>query len=289
MNRHPLARSFRPALLAGAAALLLAGCGDKQPGGQVAATVDGDEVTLTELNAELANVNAPSKEADKKLLQRQALQRVVERKLLANAAREEDLDQTPEFVVRRQQLEEALLAQLLTQKVARGLSVPTATEIDRFMTTHPDMFAHRTIYALDQVRFPMPANPEPLKQLAAAKTMAEVTATLDKLGIKYERGNAALDSAQVPQPMLDQIRKVPAGEPFIVPAGNAVVVSLITGNKEVPLSGPEVRPMAANAARNVKLGEQLQQRLAAERAKAKIEYQPGFAPPPGTGAGAPAK
>lgn len=283
MTRVPIAPT-RALLLASAAALLLAGCGSK-PGGQVAAKVDGDEVTLTELNTELANAQVP-KGADTKALQRQALQRVVERKLLANAAREDNLDQSPEFVIRRQQLEEALLVQLLSQKVARAMPTPSQGDIDSFMAGNPDMFAHRTIYSLDQLRFPMPSNPEMLKQLGAAKTMPAVTETLDRLGIKYQRGSGNLDSAQVPKQLLAQIRKVPAGEPFVVPAGNAVVVSLITGSKEVPLAGPEVRPLAANAAKNVKLGEQLQARLKAERAKAKIEYQPGFAPPPGADGGA---
>jgi EpsD family peptidyl-prolyl cis-trans isomerase len=295
MDQVSIARLFRPRaglFAAAAAAALLTGCGGAKPGGQVAATVNGEEVTLTELNAELAQVQAP-KDADKKALQRQALQRVVERKLLADAAREDKLDQTPEFVIRKQQLEDALLVQLLTQKVARGLNTPAAADVDKFMSQNPDMFAQRTLYTLDQIRFPTPTNQDVFKQLAAAKTMPEVIALLDRQGIKYERGNGGLDTAQVPKPLLDQIRKVPAGEPFVVPAGNAVIISLITGSRSVPLGGPEARPLAANAAKNVKLGDQLRARLAAERAKAKIEYQSGFAPAagetPGAGAGAAVK
>ena len=40
------------------AAIFLAGC-DKQPEGQVVAVVNGDEITLQELNAELGNVELP--------------------------------------------------------------------------------------------------------------------------------------------------------------------------------------------------------------------------------------
>ena len=68
---------------AASGALLLSGC-NSEPAGQVAASVNGDEITLTELNAELASVQVPEN-ADKKQLQRQALERIVERKLLADA------------------------------------------------------------------------------------------------------------------------------------------------------------------------------------------------------------
>ena len=274
-------RGWLPLVLGGA--LLLGGC-DSQPTGQVAATVDGEEVTLTELNTELGNAKVPEN-ADKKLVQRQLLQRIIERKVLANAARKDAIDQTPEFIVRRQQLEEALLVQLLSQKIARGVKAPGNADIDKFIAANPNMFAGRTVYAVDQIRFPAPTRNDYLKELAVAKTMPQVVAILDKLNIKYQRGNVAVDSAQVPAALLAQIQKVPAGEPFVIPAGNLVTVSLITGSSAQPLVGDQVRPLAANAVRNAELGKVLQQRLKSESAQAKIEYQPGFSPPPADKAG----
>ena len=290
MTRFHFARSVAGAtrgsvMLAVGGALVLSACSSK-PTGQVAAKVDGDEITTTELNTELQGVQVP-KGADTKALQRQALQRVIDRKLLANAARQENLDQSPEFVVRRQQLEDALLVQLLTQKIARGLKAPTAADADKFMTDNPSMFSGRTILALDQIRFPMPEQQEFVKELGAAHSMAEVVAVLNRLGIKFERGNAQVDTAQLPPQAVAQIAKVPAGEPFVIPAGNVVVVSLITGSKPAPLGGDAVRPFAMNGIRQTRLGEALQQRLKTEKAQAKIDYQPGFSPPPAK-AGAPA-
>lgn len=282
-GRSSVSRGNRGVLALALGALALAGC-DSKPAGQVAASVDGDEITLTELNTELANARIPDN-ADKKAIQREALQRIVERKLLANAARKDALDQTPEFIVRRQQLEDALLVQLLSQKVARGIKVPTAADTDKYIAANPNMFANRVIYAVDQIRFPTPARDDYLKQLGAAKSMDEVLKVLNTLNIKFERGNVAVDSAQVPLPMLTQIQKVPAGEPFVVPMGNMVAVSLITGTKPAPMGGEQVRPLAANAVRNTELAKALQARLQSERGQAKIEYQPDFTPTAATKAG----
>ena len=269
-------------LLAVGAASLVAGCHAK-PTGQVVATVDGDEITLTELNAELANMQIPPN-ADKKLVQNQALQRIIERKLLANAARQEGIDQNPEFIVRRQQVEDALLVQMLAKKVAGGVKAPATGAVDKFMTDNSNMFANRVVYSVDQLQFDTPKRQDYLKELAAAHSMTDVAAVLDKNSIKYQRQNATMDSAMVPPQMLAQILKVPPGEPFVVPMGAKVAVSVITGNKPAPMTGDTVRPYAVNAVRNAELGKLLQQRLATEKGKAKIQYQPGFAALPAPGA-----
>jgi len=279
-------------LVAVGAASLVAGC-HKAPTGQVVATVDGDEVTLTELNAELATMQIPPN-ADKKMVQNAALERIIERKLLANAARQDGIDQNPEFVVRRQQLEDALLVQMLAKKIGGGVKAPGATAVDKYMSDNANMFAGRTIYTVDQIQFDTPKRQDYVKGLAAAKTMNDVVAVLDSNGIKYERGNAQMDSAAVPAPMMAQILKVPAGEPFVVPMGAKVAVSVITGNKPAPQTGDAVRPYAVNAVKNAELGKLLQDKLTAEKAKAKIQYQSGFSAPPAPGtaakpAGAPTK
>lgn len=292
-NRPLLSRRRGWLLVAIGGAALVAGC-HKAPTGQVVATVDGNEITLTELNAELANMKIPPN-ADKKQVQNAALERIVERKLLAGAARQDGIDQNPEFIVRRQALEEGLLVQLLAKKIAGGVKAPAPAVVDKFIADNSNMFGGRVIYAVDQIQFETPKRQDYVKQLAAAKTMADVVTVLDSNGIKYQRGNAQMDSALVPAPMLAQIVKVPAGEPFVIPMGPKVTVSVITGNKPAPQTGDAVRPYAMNAVKNAELGKQLQARLTAEKAKAKIQYQPGFSAPPAGGAapqpagGAPAK
>lgn len=260
-----------------ALALLLSAC-QSEPTGQVAAVVDGEEVTLAEINAELANMRVPEN-ADKKAMQKLALQRVVERKLLANNAKQDGIAETPEFIIRQQQLEDALLVQMLTQKVARTVKVPADSAVDKFMADNPNMFANRSILIVDQIRFVTPARDDYMKPLAAAQTMPAVTSTLDQLGIKYERQNSEIDTAQLPGQMVDKIRAVPAGEPFVVPADGFITVSLITGQRPAALPATAARPAAVAATRNKTLSDLLQKRLTSEKAQADIKYQPGFAPP----------
>ena len=70
--------------------------------------VDGEEITLQEINAELATAQVPQG-ADKKAIQTAALQRIVERRLMAGVAKDDGLDKQPEYLLRRRQLEDLLL------------------------------------------------------------------------------------------------------------------------------------------------------------------------------------
>src|SRR5215212_831827 len=94
-----------------AGALALSAC-DREPTGQVAAIVGDDEITLQEVNAEVGNAKPPEG-IDAKAVQQSALQRIIDRRLLASVARDQDLDKRPEFLIRQRQLEDALLVQLL--------------------------------------------------------------------------------------------------------------------------------------------------------------------------------
>lgn len=266
-------------ILAGmvALALPLAAC-DKKAEGQVVAVVNGEEVSLQELNAELAGQNVPES-VDKKALMKEVLQRVIDRKLMVQQAKDQGIDKDPEYLTQQRRLDENLLVSLLGKKIAAGVKVPDTADIDKFVAENPQMFAGRTRYALDQLQFDMPANPERLRVLEKDKTLPAVAASLDSLGIKYVRGNAVLDSATTPPELMAQIQKLPAGEPFVIPMNGKVYASVITGQQSSPTPAEVSRPAATEAIRRKALADLSTKQVKQARDAAKIEYQPGYEPP----------
>ena len=258
--------------------LMTSGCGKKATG-QVVAVVNGDEITLDELNAELNSVNLPPS-ADKKLAMRQLLQQVVDRRLLAQTAKGQGLDRDPAYVTQQRRMNEDLLVRMYAKKSADTIPVPTASEIDKYIAEHPMIFGSRTRYKLDQIRFEMPADPSKLKALETDHSMDAITARLTSMGIKFQRGNSALDSGSVAPAALKQVTSLPPGEPFITPAGRQIAVSVITGTEPLPVPEAQVRPLAVQALRNDSLNKIGETRLKEARAKGKIEYQPGYEAPP---------
>jgi peptidyl-prolyl cis-trans isomerase C len=250
----------------------------KKATGQVVAVVNGEEVSLQELNAELNGQEVPPN-VDKKLVMRQLLQRVVDRKLVVQLAKEQGLDKTPEYQQQVRRAGEELLVQGLVKKIQGGVKVPEGTAIDSFVASNPYMFSGRTRFTLDQIAFNVPADASQLKALESAHSIAAVAQVLDKLGVKYARGQGALDSATTPPEMLQKILALPAGEPFVVPSNGKMVASVITSKVPIGMAQEQIRPLATEALRNRQLQETSQKQLKTARASAKIEYQPGYEPP----------
>ena len=254
----------------------LAGC-KKAPTGQVVAVVNGDEVTLPELNAELAGVNLPPG-IDKNQVRTAALQRIVERHLVAQQARTDGLDRDPDYLVRQRQLNDTLLVELYAKKARDTIAVPDRAAVDRFIASNPSAFGNRVVFAVDQLRIP-PQDPATVQSLKGMHSIADMAAMLKSRGIPFERAPTRIDSSQVDAATLAQVQSLPAGQPFVVAVPQGVTVSVITGKEAAPLPADRAQAAAAQLVRNQNLGTLLQTRLKDMKAKAKITYQPGYAPP----------
>jgi peptidyl-prolyl cis-trans isomerase C len=284
----PRQRGLRIAALAcgSAALLLLSGC-DKKPEGQVVAIANGDEITAQEVNAELQN--APAAEGEQgQMMRNAALSRVIDRRLVADLAREDGLADSPDFILRKQKMEETLLAQMLFEKAARDMKAPTPAQLDKFIASNPQAFSDRTVFAIDQIVFPTPERGDVIAALSSAKTMAEVASTLNRLGVKFQRGNVQADSANMPPALFARIKEVGSSEPFIIPSGPTVTVGYILESRSVPVTGQGARQVAQQAYQRQEVTKAVQARLDAAKKAAKIEYQSGFKALPTEGSAAPA-
>ena len=271
-------------LCAGAA--IVSGCSKKAPAGQVAATVNGKEVTLQEVNTELQASNIPAS-ADKQTVQRALLQRVIERKLLMKAAEDKGLDKTPEYLAQKRRGEELLLIQSYAKQQLSSVPVPSQQQVDKFMADMPNAFSQRQQLILDQIRFATPPSTSTLTSLKDMHSMQAVADQLTKLGVRFERVTAGLDTASVPAAVIQQITTLPASEPFVIPQPGIITVNVIKDRKPVPFDATAARPAAVAAWRQQKFNEMLTNELASLKSSAKISYQNGFAPPATPPAGAP--
>jgi EpsD family peptidyl-prolyl cis-trans isomerase len=251
--------------------------------GKVIAVVNGEDITLDELNGEIAELSMPAG-VDKSRVRAEALQRMIERRLLAQAAKDAGLDREQDYIdqagrIQERRVKERLLVTMYGKKTFDTIPVPDTSEVEQYISSHPTQFGDRAKYKLDQVVFDPPANPKVLQALGPIHSMAGITEWLNKQKIKFVRGGNTLDSAAVPPEVMARIKALPAGEPFIVPNNGKIVVSVITATEPVPMIADQARPLAVQAIRREaleKIGEQL---LKEAKATAKIEYRPGYEPP----------
>jgi EpsD family peptidyl-prolyl cis-trans isomerase len=277
------------------AALALSGCdqvkklaGGGKPSGQVVATVDGEEITSLQLRAELGNFGSRDPNV-MKAAQQQALQRIILRKLLAEEARKMKLDKGTDYTLQVERGQETLLAQLYQRKLAAQTSQPNRTDAQAYVNAHPEMFANRRVFFVDQViAAPSKIPPEQLRPL---KTLDEVKALLATNGVQYQENAVVLDTLTGNPQLVKAVLGLPPGEVFVIPQGQSLLFNQVTATRSTPFIGDMAEAFAMNTMRGQKAQEYVAKKITDLRkgAESKITYNPAYKPPPPNKAGPPAK
>ncbi len=272
------------ALLLGAA-VTLGACGnetkaeDSLKKGQVVATVDGEDITVYELNAELQGLNLPNGER-RRAVEKAALQRMIERKLLASIARERGLEKTPDYLLQKRLADENILVSLLRRDVARKVPPVSDEEAERYVADHPLTFGERKIWVVDQIQFPAPADTAALKSYEPLKTLDQIEAKLTADGTPFRRIPTSIDTLQISPENTRRIAALPPGEVFITPVGSGLSANLITETRASPVTGNDALQLAKSMIQRQKLVDSAKAELEpmVKQAKAEVRYQPGYAP-----------
>ena len=282
-------RSVSPLLLG--ALFLLSGCdfgsssSPKAPTGQVVATVGSREITRRELQAELAGSTATTPAAQK-TAQQLALRRIIQRVILANAAKEQGLDKDPNFALLSQRANEGILAQLLEGKTAASVPAPSAEEIQQYQQTHPDQFADRKIFDVDQIRISQPSDPQLAKKLEPFKTLADIANYLNQNHIVFQRGPNVMDALSQSPDLVKAVLALPPHEVFILSSANEIFVNEITNTRVEPVTGEDATKFAQNVLKSQHVRDAVLKRLNGVIAKANRsvrvakEFEAPKSPPP---------
>lgn len=223
-----------------ALSLFVAGCGGKgdAPTGQVVATVDGQEITLADLKAEMGSdaTNDPA-------AQGQALERIIARKLLAAEARKQDLDSTPLAAILKTQAEETALAQMLARKVTDGVPKVSEDEINEFLRSFPTSVTDRRLLAVDQFFVPnLP--PKVLEEITKVKTMEAAEAILNANKVVFRRTVSNIDTVSLDPGFAQQLVGTEGNDIFVMPNGQTAEIGRIVSSRSEPITGDAARQAA---------------------------------------------
>lgn len=264
--------------LACAALILLAtglgACGDKakeQKPGQALASVNGEEVTMLQLNEELqrAGVNAGQQDAASK----QLLQVLIDRQLLEEAAAKENLDRDPKVMQAIDRARSLIVAQAYLQKRVGNAAHPSQAEVEDYFNKHPEFFSNRKQFGMNEILISASdLTPELRAAADSAKSMEEVAAWLDAHKVKYGRTQISRSTADLPQQMSSKLLGMPKGQLFVVKEGPRAMFISVSEIKDAPVSlqvaSGQIEQFLVNQ-KNKELAANELQRL---RASAKIDY-----------------
>ena len=163
--------------LAIAVALTLAGCDKKQQdavASAVAAKVNGNEITVSQLNFELSKLGNLSPEQTTQATN-QMLKTMVDQQLLVQKAVADKIDRDPQVIEAIEASRRQILSQALIKKMTADQAKPTDAELADYYAKNPALFSERRIYRLEEINIKVtPDNIEAVKaQLQQVKNLGD--------------------------------------------------------------------------------------------------------------------
>jgi EpsD family peptidyl-prolyl cis-trans isomerase len=270
----PATRKLLCAALVLAAATALSACGEKAAAkkpGQALASVNGEEITVLQLNEELGRVNPAA--AQQEAARKQLLEALIDRQLLQNEANKEKLDRDPKVVQAVERAKALIVAQAYVQKRVGNLPRPTKEEVAAYYSQNPQFFSNRKTFDMRElVLNTADVNDEVKKAMDGAKSLEEVAAWLDSKGIKFSRAQLTRTSAELPPELSSRLLAMPKGQLFIIREGERSMLISIADVKDSPVALEQASAQIEQYLFNKKNKEAAEAEVKRLRSTAKIEY-----------------
>jgi EpsD family peptidyl-prolyl cis-trans isomerase len=246
----------------------------------IAAKVDGAIISEAELDRAVSRLDTLNA-AETAQVRGKVLEALVDQYLISHAAQKAKLDKVPEVALAMQQAQRQVLVEAYMEYLFKNLAAPADTEIQDYYTRHPELFAQRRLYRVQELELQIdPARIAEMEtQLKQSHTLADFADWLRGQGIDGKSGVAVKPAEQIPAIVLARLANMKDGQIAVAPMGeNRVSVLQLQGSQLQPVTLEQAR----DAIKRILLGEKRKILLEAEigklRASGKLEYASGFSP-----------
>jgi EpsD family peptidyl-prolyl cis-trans isomerase len=280
MNNGFAQKFSLPVLLV--AMLSVGACGDKKAseekgGTQVAAKVNGNELTVHEVNFALQRLPNLTKE-NSKAASLQVVRSLVDQEVLVQQSVADKLDRDPIVVQAMEAARKQILAQVYIDRKLGTTATPTSKDVSDYYAAHPELFAQRKVYRLQEIA--ITASKDKLDgirtKLAASKDLNEFGIWLKAQAYPFKVAQGVKGPEQVPPQLLPKLQTMPTGQAMLVNTPDGLLVIVMAGSQDQPVTEAQAKPAIENFLKNQKRQEAAKQVLDQLKAKAKIEYVGDF-------------
>ncbi len=281
-NKQYLMKFQRPGLaklvMVVALISLVSACGKKhsdEKSSQSIVSVDGEEITVHQVNNELQRANIQP--AQQEAASRQVVQSLVDRQVLLQAAHKEKLDRKPQVMQAIENAKMQILAQAYLQERVSLVPKPTSAQIDEYRAQHQDIFANRKVYVTDEAVFTLEqGSADKLQEIAKSeKNLKDLEGWLKAHQVKYAVKRVAHAAETLPPQLLTQFSKMSVGQMVFIgangPNAQAMAVSMAE-IKEVPIAEKDSKPLIERILTEEKRKQTAEAEMKRLREAAEIKY-----------------
>jgi EpsD family peptidyl-prolyl cis-trans isomerase len=258
-------------------ALGVAGGCTKQPEGkaatQVAAKVNAEEITVHQINQVLARSQDVTLETAEQA-RREILDRLIEQALAKQQAIKNKLDRSPGVMQAVEAARSELLARAYLEQIAAAQLRPTAEEVKRYYIGHPELFAQRRIFTLeDLVLLPSEGLAAGLReQVAKARSLPEIAAWLKSRDAKFTANRGVRDAEHIPLELLPKVQAMKDGDVHLFEGGGRLQVIRLIASQAAPLDEATATPRIQQFLFNQRSIEAIAREMKHLKETARIEY-----------------
>lgn len=267
-------------LIALVVALSSCGKGDvKKDSGQVVAKVNGDEISVHQINNIARSNDIAPDEA--KQVAAQTLERIIDQELLVQKALKDKLDRDPQVMQAIEEAKRQILARAYIERAMAASSTENGEEIGKFYQDNPALFERRRIYRVHELAVAAPGEKlDALKAAAAAaKSLEEVAGWLKAQKLVFQVAISTWPAEQMPLNVLAHVFQMSEGQIAVIPTSRGASVLQLLQAQEASLSEEQAKPVIERYLQSRKLLATAQAEVKKLREHAKIEYLGEFQAP----------
>ena len=259
---------------------VLSGCGDKAKAStQVAAKVNSDEITLSQVNAALTNIPVtPGKTADD--VKQDVLNNLIVQNLADQQAIKMKLDRNPAVMQAIENAKNTILARAYMDPIINGIAKPTPEDMHQFYVEHPELFSNRQIFNMRELEVESkPDLAASIHEMAGkGESLDAIAASLKSKDIKSTIQSGVKPAEQLPLEMLTKLSQLPAGKLLVVELTKSISVLQVVYTKAEPVTENAATPVIQEYLNNSRKKEALEKEIKSLKTAAKIEYFGEFQP-----------
>jgi EpsD family peptidyl-prolyl cis-trans isomerase len=230
--------------------VVLTSCGKKEQAAtkktetQVIAKVNGDEITIHQLNFQLGRMG-PMNEAQSKIAAKQVLSKLVEQQLLKQQALETKLDRDPRVLQVVESSKDEILAQAFLETLMTKAPKPSSSEIDTFYKEHPELFESRRIFRLQElvVNISKDKIAEAESSLKEIKGINDIATWLKNKNYPFTVNSNVKAAEQLPLDLLKKLQALKDGEVLIVPTDRTLNIIHLAASQSAPITREKATPI----------------------------------------------
>ena len=249
------------------------------PVSQVAVKVNGDEISIHQVELAMQSRAAALPAVAASAATSTTLAALVDQELLAQAARQQGLDRDPKVIQLMEAAKRQVLAQAQQERIGARATDPSSDEIDRYYDAHPELFAKRRLYLLQETVVALPADRYAVLR-AQFDGAASAEALREVIGRERLRSNVrqlSISPEDLPFGVLPKIAQMNVGESLTLPLEGGARVLTLLGSQPAPLGLDRSRKLIAQYLVNERKRGLVAESIKSLRKDAKVEYLGRFA------------